>query len=329
MQEAADFSPRVYSALQATRLNIHHVFRRDAPGISAGAGMENEKISVHTESDIVRILRDAGIRPSKRRGQNFLIDHNVLEVITQTCELQSGDTILEVGTGTGLLTEHLARKAGRVVTVEIDKRLCALAREYLSGYSNVIVIEGDILRKGKMNPEVLSALKEEGERKIKVCGNLPYSIATPFLLSLLGQISFSLGVFVVQDEVARRITAKPKSREYGAMSVIMGEYFSVSLARKIHPNCFYPVPRVYSRMMVVRPGTSAADTERFSQFVHTLFSQKRKNLSNFLRRLFPEESSEQRTQRLISLGIMPTSRAEELSHQQILSLYRALSKQNY
>ena len=288
----------------------------------------NSSIPVHTESDIVRMLREAGIRPSKRRGQNFLIDHNLLEVITDTCEIEKSDTILEVGTGTGLLTEHLARKAGRVVTVEIDSRLCALAREYLSGYSNVTVIKGDILGKRQINPEVLGALKEEGERKIKVCGNLPYSVATPFLLSLLGQVSFSLGVFVVQDEVARRITAKPGSREYGAMSVIMGEYFSVSLGRKIHPNCFYPVPQVYSRMIVVRPGTSATDTTRFSQFVHTLFSQKRKNLSNFLRRLFPEERLEQRTQRLISLGIMPTARAEELSQQQILSLYGALSKQN-
>ena len=285
-----------------------------------------ESITVHTESDIVRILRDAGIRPSKRQGQNFLIDHNVLEVIAKTCELKNRDTVLEVGTGTGLLTEHLARRAGRVVTVEIDKRLCALAREYLTRYPNITIIEGNILRKGQINPEVLEALKGESERKIRVCGNLPYSIATPFLSSLLGQVGFSLSVFVVQDEVAQRITANPGSREYGAISVIMREYLAVSLARKIHPNCFYPVPRVYSRMIIASPRDSVTDVARFSQFVHTLFLQKRKNISNFLRRLFPEESLAQRTQLFASLGITPTSRAEELSHQQILSLYRALCK---
>jgi 16S rRNA (adenine1518-N6/adenine1519-N6)-dimethyltransferase len=286
--------------------------------------MENEKIPVHTESDIVRILREAGVRPSKRRGQNFLIDHNLLEVITDTCEIEKNDTILEVGTGTGLLTEHLARRAGRVITVEIDSRLCALAREYLARYPNVTIIEGDILRKGKINPEVLGALKEDGVGAIKVCGNLPYNVATHFLTSLLGQVGFSLCVFVVQDEVARRITAEPNSREYGAISVIMREYLTVALARKIHPKCFYPVPRVYSRMIVARPRGSATDIDRFSQFVHTLFSQRRKNLSNFLRRLSPGEDSEERTQLLASLGIIPTARAEQLSQWQILSLYRAL-----
>lgn len=286
--------------------------------------MDNEKIPVHIESDIVRILRDAGVRPAKRYGQNFLIDHNVLEVIAKTIEVESSDTILEVGTGTGLLTEHLARRAGRVITVEIDKRLCALAIDYLSRYPNVTVIEGDILRKGKINLEVLDAVKEEGERAIKVCGNLPYSIATRFLVSLLSQTRLSMGVFLVQDEVARRITAKPGGREYGTMSVIMREFFTVSLGRKIHPNCFYPVPRVYSRIIMLRPTNSATEIERFSQFIHILFSQKRKNLSNFLRRFLPEESAGVRTQLLDSLGIMLTSRAEQLSHQQILSLYRAL-----
>lgn len=290
----------------------------------------NEKqIPVQTRSDLVRILREAGIRPSRRYGQNFLIDHNLLEIIADTCELEAGDTILEVGTGTGLLTEHLARKAGRVVTVEIDKRLCALAREYLSRYSNIYIIEGDIMRRGGINPEVLGALEGEGARKIKVCGNLPYSVATHFLTSLLAQTKLSLGVFVIQDEVAQRITAAPSSREYGAISVIMREYFSVSVGRKIHPNCFYPVPEVYSRVVIVRPTGSATGIEPFSGFVHTLFSQKRKNLLNFLRRLPKRPDRGLETQLLDSLGITPTARAQELTHEQILSLYNALWKQNY
>ena len=245
-------------------------------------------MSRQTKSYLMARFREMGIAPATRHGQNFLIDLNLHEVIVNAADLSDRDVVLEIGTGTGGLTELIAQRAGAVVTVEIDAHLFELASETLIDYPHVTMLQIDALRnKNNFNPAVLDAvghrLAEAPGRRLKLVANLPYNIATPVLSNLLSceHVPHSM-VATIQLELAERIVAQPWSKDYGALSVWMQCQAAVEIVREMAPSVFWPAPKVRSAIVriVVNSEKRAAvpDLRYFHQFTRAIFLHRRKFL---------------------------------------------------
>ncbi|MCX6617714.1 MAG: 16S rRNA (adenine(1518)-N(6)/adenine(1519)-N(6))-dimethyltransferase RsmA [Acidobacteria bacterium] len=263
----------------------------------------------------------------RRLGQHFLADRRVLARIADSVALDTECLVIEIGAGRGALTELMAARAGLVIAVEVDPPLAALLRQKFGGSSRVRVVEADILQ---LDLRRLAA--ETGFRRAKAAGNLPYYITSPILLRLF---EFS-GLFedltvMVQREVAERLAAAPQSRDYGLLSVTAQYYTCPELLFCIPPGAFRPPPRVDSalvRMAVAPRGGELGirDEAAFFRFLRACFQQKRKTLVNNLKRL---PAIRQVTAALESLGLSGFARAEELSLEQLASLFSVLQPQRH
>ena len=189
------------------------------------------KTTIATPSVTRHIMKAFNLRASKRLGQNFLVDANIVRGIVDAAGAKPGDKILEIGPGIGTLTQGLAESGADVTAVELDKKLPAVLAETLAGYDNVRIVPGDIL---KVNiPEIM------GEGPFKVAANLPYYITTPILMELLEKhLPISILVTMVQKEVALRMIAKPGSKAYGALSVAVQYYTKPHIAFDVPPRSF-------------------------------------------------------------------------------------------
>jgi len=267
---------------------------------------------VQTLSDIKAILATRGLEPKHRLGQNFLHDQNKLRALITHSGVAAGDLVLEVGPGTGTLTEALLDAGCHVVACELDDDMAAIIRDRLG--SRVTLIHGDCLDgKHALSPAILEAL---GGRPFRLVANLPYGAATPLVLNLAAHHPTCLGQFVtVQREVAQRLAAMPGSDHYGAATVLLSLTSTVRLLETLPGSCFWPAPRVTSAMMSVIPDPCkpAIDPDRISAFVHRIFASRRKQLGAVLGRDVP-----------YPIGILPTTRAETLSPAQILALMHAV-----
>ncbi|HHT9132526.1 MAG TPA: 16S rRNA (adenine(1518)-N(6)/adenine(1519)-N(6))-dimethyltransferase RsmA, partial [Candidatus Tripitaka californicus] len=203
-----------------------------------------------TPSALKVLLKERGLRPRKHLGQNFLVDQNLLRVIVEKAAVEDRDIILEVGSGTGLLTRHLAERAHRVLAVEIDPRLYGLTLELLQGYANIHFLNKDVLKtKTTIDHEVEAViirwLREEEGLRLKVVSNLPYSISTPFIIAILtGGLPVECMVLTLQRDIVDRLLARPGTKEYGVLSVIAQLFSDVELLRQLPPEVFWPVPQV-------------------------------------------------------------------------------------
>ena len=235
--------------------------------------------------DVRPLLRQLGLRPSRHRGQSFLVDGSVVGTILAEAELTKDDTVLEVGPGLGVLTSGLADRAGRVIAVEIEPRLAAHLRKSLAIFPNVQVIEGDILslgagRMGGGDANDWLALP----RGYKVVANIPYAITSALLRHFLeAVVPPERLVLMVQKEVAQRVVAKPGRMSILAVSVqLYGEPRLVAVV----PACsFYPVPQVDSailRVDVLPQPRVVVEPRRFFRVVAAGFHLKRKQLKNAL-----------------------------------------------
>ncbi len=229
-----------------------------------------------------------GIRPATRHGQNFLIDLNLHRLIVDSAQLTEQDVALEIGTGTGAVTQLLAEQAGAVVTVEIDGHLFEFASEMLIDRPNVTMLNVDALKnKNHFNPAVAEAvgsvLAAAPGRRLKLVANLPYNIATPVLSNLLAweHTPHSM-VATIQKELADRIVAQPWSKDYGALSVWIQCQADAEIVRIMPPSVFWPQPKVDSAIIriVVDPKRRAAipDLTFFHEFTKALFFHRRKFL---------------------------------------------------
>lgn len=245
-------------------------------------------MSRQTKSYLMARFREMGIAPATRHGQNFLIDLNLHQVIINAADLDDQDVVLEVGTGTGALTEMMAQRAGAVVTVEIDAHLFELASEVLIDYPHVTMLQIDALKnKNTLNPAVIEAvgqrLAEAPGRRLKLVANLPYNIATPVLSNLLlcPYTPHSM-VATIQLELAQRIVAQPWSKDYSALSVWMQCQADVAIVREMAPTVFWPAPKVQSAIVriAIDPERRAAvpDLRYFHQFTKAIFLHRRKFL---------------------------------------------------
>lgn len=254
------------------------------------------------------ILKAFGLRMSKKLGQNFLIDARIVQGIVDAAEIKPGDRVLEIGPGIGTLTQGLAEAGAAVTAVELDKKLPTVLKETLKAYDNVTIVPGDIL---KVNiPEIM------GEGSFKVAANLPYYITTPILMTLLERhLPITHMVTMVQKEVAERMTAKPGSRIYGALSVAVQYYTEPEIVLDVPPRSFIPAPEVMSVVVSCRvrqqPAVAVQDEKLFFRVVKAAFGQRRKTLANALRGAgFPKE---QVRDALEAAGIDPVRRGETLT----------------
>lgn len=277
---------------------------------------------------LINLLRENHLRLSKRRGQHFLTDGNILDKICRTADLQPDDLVLEIGAGAGTLTRELARRAGEVVAVESDRGLFRLLQAEISSRKNVHLIQADILRTDL--DELRGAFHSPG--KIKVVSNLPYSIAGPVLIKFLeSDLEIDNLICMVQQEVGERLAAGPGSKRYGVLSLLTQMHSRPRIVFPVKRNCFFPPPRVDSVIvqlrMIPRPHPGVSFPLLWKQLVKTAFSSRRKMLKNNLARdpglnYTPEEIKTAFSRVRLEL----TCRGEELTVEDFIRLTDALEQ---
>ena len=283
-----------------------------------------------TSSFLKSRFAQVGIRPDTRKGQNFLIDLNLVQILVTEAQLTKNDVVLEVGTGTGSLTALMAERAAAVVTVEIDPLLQVLASEELIDVDNVTMLRRDVLRnKNNVHQDVLDALLlqlNSPDRQLKLVANLPYNIATPLIANLLGgPLVPALMVVTIQKELADKMTAVPSTKEYGALSVWVQSLADAEILRVLPPSVFWPRPKVYSAIIRIAPSdkkrNQIADVDFFHRFVRALFLHRRKFLRGCLVSAVKNQLNKSDVDTIMaSMGLGGTSRAEQLSIDQIREL---------
>ena len=228
------------------------------------------------------VLRKYSIRPQKRLGQHFLKDGNIALKIVEALSLDPADAVLEIGPGLGILSRHLVNGAKDVIAVEIDDNLTALLSDEFGHLEHFHLVHSDIL-----TTSLHHIRRQHNVQKLKVVGNLPYSITTPVLFFLLKSKSeIETVVITVQKEVARRIISPPGTKEYGALSVAIQYHTLPERLFEIPAQAFYPRPKVSSTVLRLvireRPAVSVRDETLFFRVVRAAFQQRRKMLHNAL-----------------------------------------------
>ncbi|MBA3963453.1 MAG: ribosomal RNA small subunit methyltransferase A [Chthoniobacterales bacterium] len=261
--------------------------------------------------EIDRTLREIRVRPVKTMGQNFLHDQNIARWIVLQADLNPGDFAVEIGPGLGALTGPILATGARVLAIEKDRRLADFLREKFSA-SELEMVHADAL---EFDPRCLFP-----RGPAKLIGNLPYSAATPILLRFLGKTTpISSAVIMLQMEVAARLSALPRSKAYGILSLLVQSQCRVELLRTIPPNVFLPEPDVDSavvRLTPLSPGDLPEhDRETFCALVRQGFSQRRKQMGKLIKNFVPDWSSA-----VSEIDASVQARAEELSLEQWIAL---------
>ena len=242
--------------------------------------MEQIHPQIASREATMHILQAFHLHASKRLGQNFLIDANVVRGIVEAAGVVPGDRVLEIGPGIGTLTQGLAEAGAVVTAVELDKKLPAVLAETLAGYEQVRIVPGDILK--------IDIRELMGEEPFKVVANLPYYITTPILMALLEQrLPVTSIVTMVQKEVAERMTASPGGKDYGSLTVAVQYYTEPMIVLDVPPRSFLPAPEVDSVVIACRvrtqPAVAVKDEKLFFRLVRAAFGQRRKTLANALK----------------------------------------------
>ncbi len=275
-----------------------------------------------TKQQIQAMLAGASTAPRHRFGQNFMIDRNLVALVAEAGQIAPSDLVIEVGPGTGTLTEELLHRSQNVVAVEIDRDLASLLRQHFAGRPGFRLIEGDALSgKHELNPELFSAIAQarSAGTSVKLIANLPYNIASPLIIELL-IAGVELLAFTVQKEVALRLKASCGSPEYGPLTVMAQLLAEVKLERILPPQAFWPAPKIESALVTLRRRDHAlSDPRALGTFVAGLFSSRRKMLRKALQQLNIADSE----LILTRLGISGQQRPEVLSPSAILSLWQA------
>jgi len=267
-------------------------------------------------SEIKNLLSKYNAKPSKGLGQNFLIDRNILNKITEAADIKPGDIILEVGPGIGVLTIELARKATQVIAVEKDGLMTEILKETLAGYKNVEIIHGDALsldaRTYKLNAKTY-----------KLVANIPYYITSPLIRKFLELDNQPQDIILmVQKEVAQRICAKPPNMSLLAVSVQF--YAEPKIVSYVSKNCFYPAPKIDSAIIKIHPGGqfNGANPDLFFKVAKAGFSHPRKQLAGNLATGL-KIKKEEAEKILLANKIDPKQRAETLSIEDWINLTKA------
>ncbi len=268
------------------------------------------------------IIKKYDVRPTKRFGQNFLVDENILRGIITASGITKDDLVLEIGPGIGNLTSVLCENSREVCAVEIDKKLIPVLEESLKEYGNLTIINGDILKTD------ISALVNEknGGNPLKVVANLPYYITTPIIMGLLTtKAPIKSLTVMVQKEVADRMISLPGKKTYGALSLAVQYYAEAENVLDVPPSSFIPNPKVSSAVMHLKvrekPPVQTKDEAFMFAVIRASFNQRRKTLVNGLKNAsLPGCTGEAVPEALNKLGMSPTIRGEQLSLEEFARL---------
>lgn len=227
-----------------------------------------------------QIIKKYEFNFKKNFGQNFLVDERVLDKIVNAADINENDLVIEVGPGIGTLTQAMAKRAGKVVSVEIDKTLVPILEELLEDFDNVEIINEDILK-----VDINEIIARHSGMNVKMAANLPYNITTPIIMGILEKhIPMESLTVMIQKEVAYRMNAKPSTKDYGSLSIVTQYYCEPYLVANVPQNCFMPRPNVDSAVIKLtilkEPKISVSDEKFMFEFVKAAFSQRRKTLVN-------------------------------------------------
>jgi len=271
---------------------------------------------LYRPSSLRHFLQQQGINPNKKLSQNFLIDGNIIRKIVDVADIASGDHIIEVGPGPGSLTEALLNAGATVLAVEKDRKLAAALERLQTEDKRLTVLHEDIL-----------TFKTNHLVHTKLVANLPYHLTTPILTKFLPcRHSLSMVVVMVQEEVAERLCAQPRSKDYSSFTVFVNYHACVKHTFHVSRHCFYPEPKVDSavvRLDLVEP-PHVSNEEKFFTILHTAFQQRRKMLRSSLKVFY---SPERIMQTLSTIEEDPLARPEELSLKKFLLLFEELEAQ--
>lgn len=279
---------------------------------------------MQTLAQIKALLDERALRPKRSLGQNFLIDHNLIRKLVDAADVQRGDLVLEVGPGTGTMSEELLARGCELIACELDDQLADLNRTRLPtlpGGDKFTLIHADCLAgKHDVNPDILRLINS---RPFKLVANLPYGAATPLMSTLLVKHPncHTLAV-TIQREVADRITAQPNSKDFGPLAVIAQALCEVKKIATCPPECFWPRPEVTSSMILLKrsPAPLTTDAQHLSNACRDIFAQRRKQLGSLLKTIdWPALAAQPGCE-----AITPTMRAEQLSIPQVVALAAAL-----
>lgn len=281
-------------------------------------------------SSPLSLLRKYGIRPRKRLGQCFLCDPNILEKIVRIAEVRETDTVVEIGSGIGVLTAMIARAARRVVAVEVDRLLVEVLQKELGDFENVEIVQTDVLQFDFSSVRT-GLMQESGKERIKVIGNVPYNLSSQIVLRLLEyRDCLDRVVLMLQREVAERLAAPPGTKDYGPLSVYVALFTEPALENKVPSGCFYPRPDVDSRVIRLdvrkEPLCRVDDMDFFRRLVRSAFSKRRKTLLNSLKTSQLPVTGDQISAALSALAIDGVRRAETLSVHEFAALSNFLGK---
>src|SRR4051812_1789199 len=272
-----------------------------------------------TKHEIQSLLAGAGTEPRHRFGQNFMIDQNLVRLVADAGMIAPGDLVVEVGPGTGTLTDEILSRGAEVLAVEIDRDLAGVLRERFAANERFRLIEGDALAgKHALNEELLVSLREatQQQRPVKLVANLPYNIASPLVIEML-IAGVEMLVFVVQKEVADRLRGTAGGDDYGLLTVMAQMLSKVEYLRKLPPGAFWPAPGVDSALVrMVRADRLGDRAGAFSTFVQQVLSARRKTLRKALERANVDADGV-----IAKLGLDPKLRAEELPPEMFLAMF--------
>lgn len=270
------------------------------------------------------LMKKYNIFANKNLGQNFLIDSSVVEAIIDASEINKEDLIIEIGPGLGTLTNILLQKAGKVIAVELDKRMVQILNDRFDMYTNFEIINEDIL-KLNLNDIIIKEKTNNKIKNVKVVANLPYYITTPIIMNLLeSQLNLDSIIIMIQKEVADRIVANPGSKLSGAITYAV-HYYSKPESIKIVPNSsFIPAPKVDSEVIKLQirknPEVDVKNKALFFNIIKASFMQRRKTLANALLNSKLFQSKEEIKQLLEESNLDKNIRGEKLSLQDFANL---------
>ena len=280
-------------------------------------------------SNTIEILKKYNFSFQKRFGQNFLIDTHVLEKIVDEAGIDEDDCVLEIGPGIGTMTQYLCERAGRVIAVEIDKALIPILNDTLSSYSNVEIINEDILKVDITN----LCNKYNNGRPIKVVANLPYYITTPIIMGLFESgCPLESITIMVQKEVADRMKCGPGSKDYGALSLAVQFYSNPEIVANVSPESFIPKPGVGSTVIRLtrypKPPVEVDDEKYMFKLIRAAFNMRRKTMVNSLMSGNLGLTKEEILSAINKLNLSPQVRGEALTLNEFAALSNILSKAN-
>lgn len=287
----------------------------------------------------MRLFERHGFNPRSDLGQNFLIDLNIIEYVVEQGHIKPTDIVLEVGTGTGGMTTFMAQKARHVISVEYDRNMHTLASEATQKYDNITLLNCDALKnKNRLNPVVLEEidqqLKANPGSHLKLVANLPYNVATPIISNLVASdLPWNRMVVTIQYELGLKMSCKPATSNYGALSVWLQSQCFVKLLKKVGPTVFWPRPKVDSAIVQLTPNPplkqKIEDRVFFQDFLRRVFQHRRKLMRSTLVGMYSKQLSKAEVDALLEAHgyEREKTRAEELTVPEMIELANAFQEQ--